>query len=152
MKRILYLKKFPSNRLCVNTNTESKHSFKNNSIFLILILLLTGISFSGCIGSTNKPANGPVHYTYYGTVSYDGKLYYIGNANNIPLEDIDPDVYYPFFKNSHSSQDGYYFINGQGQIFVNLENNYDTYPIKLTPYDLDIGAFNWSTRMDISKG
>lgn len=57
-----------------------------------------------------------------------------------------------FLKNSHSSQDGYYFINGQGQIFVNLENNYDTYPIKLTPYDLDIGAFNWSTRMDISKG
>lgn len=114
---------------------------KNVSIFLILILLLTGISFSGCFGHTNEPTN----YTFYGTVSYEGNIFLIGSPNNVTLEDLDPDVYYLFFKNSYNSDDGYYFVNGKGQVFENLEHNYDNYPIELTPYALDIGAFDWPT-------
>ena len=78
----------------------------------------------------------------YGVVRYDGVVYPVGNTNTVTLENLDPQTYYPFFKNSFNSSEGYYFVNRNGQVFENLENNYQTYPIELTLCS-DEDLFDW---------
>ncbi|MDV0447256.1 hypothetical protein MsAg5_11350 [Methanosarcinaceae archaeon Ag5] len=111
---------------------------KITSIFLLL-LIVAGIFISGCVENTDN----------YGTVRYDGTVYPIGNPNNVTSENLSPDTYYLFFKNSENSRDGYYFINGKGQVFENLENDYKHYPIELTPYEIEEGSFDWEEWIEL---
>ena len=101
-------------------------------IFAVIFAMI----MSGCL----TPAQNE-----YGTVRFDGSAYPIGDTNTVTPENLDPEIYYPFFKNSYNSSDGYYFVNGNGQVFENLENNYRTYPIELTPYNDGVGFFDWDT-------
>lgn len=112
---------------------------KKTTISLIFILLLICISFAGCLDNTNEPVE---YYNTYNTVRYDGTIYPIGNTNDITRENLNPDVYYPFFKNSINSNDGYYFVNGNGQVFESTENDYTNFPIEITPYNSG-GEFDW---------
>ena len=100
----------------------------------LIFLAISAVVISGCLTPSSQE---------YGTVRYDGAVYQIGNITTVTPENLDPDKYYPFFKNSFNSIDGYLFVNGNGQVFENLENNYGNYPIELTLYNDGAGLFDW---------
>ncbi|WNY23424.1 hypothetical protein MmiHf6_07310 [Methanimicrococcus hongohii] len=105
---------------------------------ITIISILVFVIFAGCLTPAQLTEDDK-----YGTVSYEGAIYPIGNTNTVTFKTLDDNTYYPFFKNSIDKTNGYYFVNGKGQVFENLENDYENHPIELTPIDLEIGAFNW---------
>ncbi|WNY24492.1 hypothetical protein [Methanolapillus millepedarum] len=112
---------------------------KSTSVFLFLLIIVVGLFISGCLENTDE----------YGTVRYDGVIYPIGDAKTVTRENLSPNIYYPFFKNSFNSSDGYYFVNGNGQVFESLENDYRSHPIELTPYELEEGSFDWDEWIEL---
>jgi len=85
------------------------------------------------------------------TVSINGSVYLIGDLDYVTtIDELQPDVYYPFFKNGYDINDGLIFINGNGKVYQTIryyDSRNQTYPIELMPYfyysTLGLNQFDW---------
>jgi len=95
--------------------------------FCILFIVAFVMIGSGCLTEEDV------------TFSLNEEIGYLGDVHNATYETLQPDLYYHFYDDSF---DVTYFVNGNGKMFVNINDDYETYPIVLIPY-YEENVFLW---------
>ena len=95
--------------------------------FCILFIIAFAMIGSGCLSAEEEIS-----------FIYNGEIGYLGDTQNATLETLQPNLYYPI----STDNDFMFFVIDNGEMFVFMNDDFDSSPIPLTRYQ-DGNLFLW---------